>query len=74
MFFIVFPCVSESLRDFRVCVSFVFGGVSEGFLKTGKPALKTDKSALKTAKSALKTVKTAQRRGPELFYLFPNLI
>ena len=31
MFFIVFPSVSEFLRDFRVCVSLVFGGVSGGF-------------------------------------------
>ena len=31
VFFIVFHCVFEFLRDFRVCVSLVFGGVSGGF-------------------------------------------
>ncbi len=31
MFFHVFPCVSEFLREFRVCVSLLFGGASEGF-------------------------------------------
>ena len=31
LIFLVFPCVSEFLEEFRVCVSLVFGGASDGF-------------------------------------------
>ena len=31
LFLYVFPCVFEFLKDFRGCVSLVFGGVSGGF-------------------------------------------
>ena len=31
VFLYVFPCVFEFLRDFRVCLSLVLGGVSGGF-------------------------------------------